>query len=101
MPKIILTGFVLSLLLLFAPTDVQSGGKNQANSENGSGTLQKRMVASGSATTEIDLHGLDGTSSRTEELKSTSSHVLSALQLVLNELPTSVIMPALKGEAGL
>src|SRR5438132_11030164 len=101
MPKIILTAFVLSLLLLFAPTDVQSGAKNQANSENGSGTLQKRIVASGSATTEIDLHRLNGTSSRTEELGSTSSHVLSALQLVLNDLPTSVIMPALKAEAWL
>src|SRR5437867_4251563 len=93
MLKIILTAFVLSLLLLFAPTDAQSGGKNQANSENGSGTLQKMIVASGSASMEIDLHRLKGTSSRTEELKSTSSDMLSALRFA--------VARALKGEAGL
>jgi hypothetical protein len=100
MLKIILTAFVLPLLLLFAPTDVQSGKKNPANTEEGSGTLQKMIVASGNATMEIDLHRLNGTSSGTGKLGSTSSHVLSALQLV-NAVPTSVIMPALKGEPAL
>jgi hypothetical protein len=93
MLKIILTAFVLPLLLLFAPTDVQSGKKNPANTEDGSGTLQKMIVASGSATMEIDLNRLNGTSSRTEELKSTSSDLLSALRFA--------VMPALKGKAGL
>src|SRR5881409_2259866 len=101
MLKIILTAFVLSLLLLLAPTDVQTGGKNQANSEDRSGTLQKMIVASGSATMQIDLNRPNGTSSGTGKLGSTSSPVLSALQLVLNDLPTSVIMPALKAEAWL
>src|SRR6266849_5094917 len=41
MLKIMLTAFVFPLLLLFAPTDVQSGRKNPANAEGGSGTLQK------------------------------------------------------------
>jgi hypothetical protein len=41
MLKIMPTAFVLALLLLFAPTDVQSGEKNPANTEDGSGTLQK------------------------------------------------------------
>ena len=82
MLKIMLTAFVLSLLLLFAPTDAQSGTKNPANTEDGSGTLQKMIVASG-----------NGTSSQTEELKSTSSDMLSALRFA--------VARALKGEAGL
>jgi len=97
MLKIMLTAFVLPLLLLFAPTDVQSG-KNPANREDGSGTLQKMIVASGSATMEIELNRLNGTSSGTGKWGSTSSHVLSALQLV-NGVPASVVMPALKGKA--
>jgi len=92
MLKIMLTAFVLPLLLLFAPTDVQSGGKNPANTEDGSGTLQKMIVASGSATMEIDLHRLNRTSSRTEELKMTSSDMLSALRFA--------VARALKGETG-
>ena len=98
MLKIMLTAFGLPLLLLFAATDVQSGKKNPADTEDGSGTLQKMIVASDSVTLEIDLNRLNGTSSGTGGLGSTSSHVLSALQLV-NGLPTSVIMPALKGKA--
>src|SRR5438128_7431702 len=82
MLKIMLTAFMLPLLLLFAPTDAQSGTKNTANTEDGSGTLQKMIVASG-----------NGTSSQTEELKSTSSDILSALRFA--------VMPALKGKAEL
>ena len=101
MLKIMLTAFVVPLLLLFAPTDLQSGEKNPADTENASGTFQKMIVASGNATMEIDRNRPNGTSSGTGKLGSTSSHVLSALQLALNDLPTSVIMPALKAEAWL
>jgi hypothetical protein len=101
MLKIMPTAFVLSLLLLFAPTDLQSGEKNPADTENASGTLQKMPAARDSRTTAIDQNRPNETSSGTGKLGSTSSHVLSALQLVLNDLPTSVIMPALKAEAGL
>src|SRR5215813_12434681 len=63
MLKVIPTAFVLSLLWLFAPADVQSGGKNQANSENGSGTIQKMIVETASVTMQLDLNGLNGSNS--------------------------------------
>ena len=63
MGKIILTAFVLPLLLLFAPADVQSGRNNPANTEEGSGTLQKMIVENGSVTMHLDLNGLNGSDS--------------------------------------
>jgi hypothetical protein len=62
--KIMLTGFMLPLLLLFGPPEARASnsGKqqspdNQGQSENG--TLQKMIVESGSATMDLDLNGLN------------------------------------------
>jgi hypothetical protein len=81
--KIILTAFVLPLVVLFgsadAPSQNAATNKNPDSlNEDGSGTLEKMIVASGSATMEIDLNRLNGTSPRTEKLESTSSRILSA-----------------------
>jgi hypothetical protein len=66
MLKIMLTGFMLPLLLLFAPLEAGSGRSaaqkqknldNRGQSENG--TLQKMIVESGSATMNLDLNGLN------------------------------------------
>ena len=83
MAKIILTAFVLPLLLLCAPADVQSGGKNPANSEEGSGTLHKMIVAGGSATMDLDLDRINGTSSTTERLETAPSRKLSELRFAV------------------
>src|SRR5437899_10810880 len=83
MAKIILTAFVLPLLLLCAPADVQSGGKNPANSEEGSGTLHKMIVAGGSATMDLDLDRINGTSSTTERLETAPSPKLSELHFAV------------------
>jgi len=81
MLRITLTAFMLPLLLLFRPADApsQNAATNEnpdSLSENGSGTLQKMIVASGNATMEMDLNRLNGASSRTEKLESTSSRML-------------------------
>jgi hypothetical protein len=62
--KIMLTGFMLPLLLLFGPPEADAGTSekqkspdNQGQSENG--TLQKMIVESGSATMDLDLNGLN------------------------------------------
>src|SRR5437899_4552379 len=83
MAKIILTAFVLPLLLLCAPADVQSGGKNPANSEEGSGTLHKMIVASGSATMDLDLDRINGISSTTGRLETDPSRKLSELHFTV------------------
>jgi hypothetical protein len=75
MPKMILAAFVLPLLLLFAPSDVQSGKNNPGSSEEASGTLQKMIVASGSATMKLDLSRLNGTSSPTQQSHSSRRSV--------------------------
>jgi hypothetical protein len=72
MLKIILTAFTLPLLLLFAPADMQSGNSapNKSPAHQGqSGTLQKMIVASGSATMDIDLNRINGISSTTGKLE--------------------------------
>src|SRR6266568_6540413 len=70
--RIILTGLTLPLLLLFAPADMQSGNsaanKNPSNGGQ-SGTLQKMIVASGSATMDIDVNRINGISSATGKLE--------------------------------
>jgi len=72
MLKIILTAFTLPSLLLFAPADIHSGNsapnKSPAN-QSQTGMLQKMIVASGSATVDIDLNRINGISSTTGKLE--------------------------------
>jgi hypothetical protein len=107
MIRAIAVAFVLSLLLLFAPADVQSGKNNPGSSEEGSGTLQKMIVASGTATMQLDLSRLNGTSSATQQSQS-ASRSLSELRfavapnsffpvLVFND----VLRAAVQGSMGL
>ena len=69
--KMMLTGLMLTLLLLFGPPEAGSSdlgnGKNPPNA--GSGTLQKMIVKSGSATMDIDLNRLNGINSTTEKVE--------------------------------
>ena len=69
--KIMLTGLLLTLLLLFGPPETSSSdfGKGKTSPEAGSGTLQKMIVESGSATMEIDLNLLNGITSTTEKVE--------------------------------
>jgi len=66
-----LTGSVLTLLLLFGQTEAGSSdfGKGQNPPQPESGTLQKMIVASGSATMDIDLNRLNGINSTTERVE--------------------------------
>src|SRR5439155_1028217 len=69
--KIMLIGFTLTLLLLFGPPKAGSSdpGKGKSPSEAGSGTLQKMIVQSGSATMDIDLNRLNGINSMREKVE--------------------------------
>ena len=69
--KIMLTGLMLTLLLLFGPPEAGSSdfGKGKNPPEAGSGTLQKMIVKSGSATMDIDLNRLNGINSTTEKVE--------------------------------
>src|SRR5438270_753962 len=69
--KIVLTGSMLILLLLFGPPEAGSSdfGKGKSFSEARSGTLQKMIVKSGSATMDIDLNRLNGINSTTEKVE--------------------------------
>jgi Divergent InlB B-repeat domain len=69
--KIVLVGFMLALLLLFGPPEAGSSdfGKGKSPAEAGSGTLQKVIVKSGSATMDIDLNRLNGINSTTEKVE--------------------------------
>ena len=62
MLKVFLAGFVLPLVLFFAPADVQSGKKISVTNDDGSDILQKMIVASGSATMHLDLKRLNAES---------------------------------------
>ena len=64
--KLILTGFMLPLVLLFASPRVDSpipGTKNSHNGHAQSGTLQKMIVENASVTMQLDLNGLNGSNS--------------------------------------
>src|SRR6266576_628765 len=67
--KMVLIGFMLTLLLLFGPPEAGSSdfAKGKSAVEAGSGTLQKMIVKSGSATMDIDLDRLNGINSTTEK----------------------------------
>ena len=69
--KIMLTGSMLTLLLLFGPPEARSSdfGKGKSFGEAGSGTLQKMIVKSGSATMDIDLNRLNGINSTMEKVE--------------------------------
>jgi hypothetical protein len=59
MLKVFLAGFVLPLVLFFAPADVQSGKKISVTNDDRSDILQKMIVASGTATMHLDLKRLN------------------------------------------
>src|SRR5438045_5737261 len=69
--KIMLVGFMLTLLLLFGPPEAGSSdfGKGKNPPEAGSGILQKMIVKSGSATMDIDLNRLNGINSTAEKVE--------------------------------
>jgi len=63
---------MLPLLLLFGSPRVDSpnsGTKNYHNGDAQSGTLQKMIVASGSATMDLDLSRINGITSTTGRLE--------------------------------
>ena len=64
-----LFGLILSLVLFFglAETHSSNSGNEKSPAELRSGTLQKMIVKSGSATMEIDLNRLNGVNSMTKE----------------------------------
>jgi hypothetical protein len=62
---------MLPLFLFFCLVELGSGnfGKEQIPSQARSGTLQKMIAVSGSATMEIDLNRLNGISSTTQKIE--------------------------------
>src|ERR1041384_393655 len=62
MPKTTLTGFVL-LLLLWSSSGNYAAQSKQKTSDAPTGTLQKMIVENGSITMDLDLNGLNGSSS--------------------------------------
>ena len=64
MLKRIFTSFVLPLILLFTPPVIGwSNSKKISNSQGESGTVQKMIVENASVTMQLDLNGLNGSSS--------------------------------------
>src|SRR5438093_8609614 len=68
MSKLTLTGFALPLFLLFASSQASApqafgATKKIAESQGQTSTLQKMIVENGSITMELDLNGLNGSSS--------------------------------------
>ena len=68
MSKLTLTGFALPLFLLFASSQASApqafgATKKIAESQGQTSTLQKMIVENGSVTMELDLNGLNGSSS--------------------------------------
>src|SRR5436190_22242811 len=67
MSKLLLTGFTLPLLLLFAPPDaVSRAPATKRTSGSQSGTLQKMIVENGSVTMNLDVNRLNGISSASQ-----------------------------------
>src|SRR5438093_1451818 len=88
MLKIILTAFMLPLLLFFSSRDEGSPNASRTantspSSPGQSGTLQKMIVASGSATMDLDLDRINGISSMTERLETVPSRKLSELHFAV------------------
>src|SRR5438445_1202746 len=88
MAKIILTACVLPLLLFFSSRDegspnASSAANTSPSSPGQSGTLQKMIVASGSATMDLDLDRINGISSTTGRLETDPSRKLSELHFAV------------------
>src|SRR5262252_4818080 len=61
--KIVLTGFMFPLVLLFASPHVDSRNPDTKNNSKQSGTIQKMIVENASVTMQVDLNGLNGSNS--------------------------------------
>jgi len=61
--KIVLTGFMFPLVLLFGSPHVDSRNPDTKNNSKQSGTLQKMIVENASVTMQVDLNGLNGSNS--------------------------------------
>ena len=88
MLKIILTAFMLPLLLFLGSSDggspnASSAANTSPSSPGQSGTLQKMIVASGSATMDLDLDRINGISSTTGRLETAPSQKLSELHFAV------------------
>src|SRR5437870_11270778 len=75
MSKLTLTGLALPLFLLFASPQASApkafgGTKKIAQSEGGSGTLQKMIVQNGTVTMDLDLNRLNGSALTTGKFQS-------------------------------
>jgi hypothetical protein len=96
MSKLTLTGFTLSLLLLFASFEARSRApmtKNNPNNQLQSGTLQKMIVQNGSVTMNLDLDRLNGSKSVTPVetgVPPAKSSFLQPTRLPLQELQFTV-----------
>src|SRR6266436_1447481 len=88
MLKIILTAFMLPLLLFFSSRDegspnASSAANTSPSSPGQSGTLQKMIVASGSATMDLDLDRINGIGSTTGRFETAPSPKLSELHFAV------------------
>jgi hypothetical protein len=61
--KMILTGVMVPLVLLFGSPDADSRSPATTNSHGQSGTLQKMIVENATVTMQLDLNGLNGSNS--------------------------------------
>jgi hypothetical protein len=61
--KIVLTGFMFPLVLLFGSPHVDSSNPDTKNNSKQSGTIQKMIVENASVTMQLDLNGLNGSNS--------------------------------------
>ena len=86
MAKIIVTAVTLPFVLFLALADVRSGNsatKKSAGNQTGSGTLQKMIVASGSATMDLDLDRINGIGSTTGRFETAPPPKLSELHFAV------------------
>ena len=84
----ILTAFMLPLLLFISSRDegspnASSAANTSPSGQGQSGTLQKMIVASGSATMDLDLSRINGITSTTERFETASSRKLSELHFAV------------------
>src|SRR5206468_9816878 len=84
----ILTAFMLPLLLFISSRDegspnASSAANTSPSGQGQSGTLQKMIVASGSATMDLDLDRINGNSSTTGRLETAASPKLSELHFTV------------------
>ena len=97
--RFMLTALTLPLVLLFAPADIHSSNAatNTSTKQGQSETLQKMIVASGSASMNLDLNRLNGNASVAD-----SSRIPSELRFVVapnSFFPIIVFNNVLRGPA--